>query len=109
MPIEGTREVVKRARAMPKTTAAAKRVERAVAITQGTATLVGRQGAEREDVPITSAGEVVGRVQNDYVLLNNTALSALRPRVQRMLREEVAAMLQRFCEETGVWPERIEA
>jgi ParB/RepB/Spo0J family partition protein len=106
MGIEETRAVVKRARAMPATTPPIERVQHAVAMTRGTATLTGRPVAERDTVSIRSAGELIGHVQNDYVLLNNTALAAVRPRIQRMLREEVAAMLQRFCEETGVWPQR---
>jgi ParB/RepB/Spo0J family partition protein len=107
MGLEDTRQVVKRARAMPTDTTPSERVRRAVAMTRGTPTVGERPVVEQHRMPIMAAGEVVGTVETDYVLLNNTALAAIRPRVQRMLREEVATMVQRFCEETGVWPQRV--
>ncbi len=40
------------------------------------------------------------------VVLNETSLSAVRPRLELMARDEFAAMLWRVCEETGIWPQR---
>ncbi len=82
------------------------RVRRAVEKTRGTPMLGTAPVAERESMPITSGGEVIGRVDTSYVLLGNTALTAIGPRVQRMPREDVAAMLQKFCEQTEIWPQR---
>ena len=104
MDIAATRQVVRRARSMPADTPAAERVRSAVELTRGTPVIGTPPLTERKEFPITSAGEVIGSVETDYVLLNNTALAVLRPRVQRMRREDIAEMLQRFCEETAIWP-----
>ena len=106
MDIGTTRAVIREARAMAPEAPARERVRRAVEKTRGTPVIGTAPVEERESMPITSGGEVVGRVDTSYVLLANTALSAIRPGVQRMRREDVAAMLQRFCEQTGIWPQQ---
>jgi hypothetical protein len=87
-------------------TPARERVRRAVTETRGAPSIGTPPVTATAGFPITSAGKVVGTFRDDYVLLTNTALAAVRPRVQRMRREEVAAMLQQFCEETAIWPGR---
>jgi ParB/RepB/Spo0J family partition protein len=106
MDIDSTRQVIRRARSMASDTPAKERVRRAVAETRGTPSIGTPPVTATAGFPITSAGKVVGSVVDDYVLLTNTALAAVRPRVQRMRREEVAAMLQQFCEQTAIWPGR---
>lgn len=106
MDIHTTRAVIREARAMAPEAPARERVRHAVEKTRGTPVLATPPIADHESMPITSGGEVIGRVDTSYVLLGNTALAVIRPRVQRMPREDVAAMLQKFCEQTGIWPQR---
>jgi hypothetical protein len=46
------------------------------------------------------------RGMDSPVVLSETSLSAVKPQIELMAREEFAAMLWRVCEETGIWPQR---
>jgi ParB family transcriptional regulator, chromosome partitioning protein len=96
------RAVVREAKAAPIHLPVTERVRRARGVVLVTAPQV-----ERSDgYDIRSGDDIVGRVEQPVVVLNNTSLRVIRPRVQEMDREDFAAMLGRVCEETGVWPQR---
>jgi hypothetical protein len=50
----------------------------------------------------------VATLRANAILVANTSLRAVRPRVMEMGREAFATMLQAVCEETNIWPLRHE-
>jgi hypothetical protein len=57
---------------------------------------------------VRSNGRRVATLRADVILVANTSLRAVRPRVMEMGREAFATMLQAVCEETNIWPLRHE-
>jgi hypothetical protein len=45
----------------------------------------------------------VEQVEQEVVMLNNTALRTVRPRLAEMDRDAFAAMIRQTCEDTNVW------
>jgi ParB family chromosome partitioning protein len=99
-----TRDLVRSAREEDPVVSPALRVERAVARANGQPSVGSAPVQRRHVAPIRQGDEVVGRIETDYIVLANTALSALRSRRSEVSREEAAAMIQLFCEQTNIWP-----
>ncbi len=55
---------------------------------------------------LRSGDNVVATIGTPVVALSATSLRVVRPRIQEMERSDFAAMLQRVCEETNIWPQR---
>ena len=53
--------------------------------------------------PLRSADGQVQEVEAEVVMLNNTAIRTVRPRLTEMDRDAFAVMLRQTCEETNVW------
>jgi hypothetical protein len=94
------RQVAKQARDGDTAVSAEERVQAARA-----AVLIGHRVPHRtETYPLRSSDGDVREVTRDVVVLGNTALRTIRPRVSEMDRDAFAAMITQTCEDTGVWP-----
>ena len=62
--------------------------------------------AERVRQASAAVEAEAGETNAQSIVLEETSLRVLRPHLRAMHREHFAAMLQRVCEETDVWPER---
>jgi ParB/RepB/Spo0J family partition protein len=109
-----TAQTLAAARAADPTLPAPQRAQQAVAQVQAVAVLpprpapdLGPMPIERiADIPRTAGGRRTHPVRQRYVILANTALAALHPRVAELERERLAQVLQEVCEETNIWPRR---
>jgi ParB/RepB/Spo0J family partition protein len=96
------RSLVREAKAAPADLPAPERVQHA----RGKV-FIGTQPVERtENFDIRDHGKLVRRAETQIVMIGSTSLRVIRPRVGEMERTDFAEMLQRVCEETGVWPTR---
>jgi ParB family chromosome partitioning protein len=94
------RQVAKQAAEADASVPAEARVQAARA-----AVLVGKRAVQRsETYPLRSPDGGVQDITREVVVLGNTALRALRPRVTEMERDAFAAMIEQACQETSVWP-----
>ncbi len=111
---KATREALRAARGLDADLPAEERARRAVELVQAIAVLAPGRPAAMGPAPIEKTVEISrtvggGRTRplsQRYVILGNTALAALRPRVGEMQRERLAEVLQQVCEETNIWPRR---
>lgn len=55
---------------------------------------------------LEASPRLTARGAESVIVLNKTSLRTVRPALSEMDRPEFEAMLQRVCEETGVWPSR---
>jgi ParB family chromosome partitioning protein len=94
------RQVAKRAKAADPSLPAPERVREARATV-----LVGTsQGPMRTEIfPLRSADGEVREVAREIVMLNNTALRTVRPRLAEVDRDAFVVMLRQTCEDTNVW------
>jgi ParB family chromosome partitioning protein len=83
LPPKQARAVVREARRSPDHLSAGERVRQASAAVEAGA----------------------GKTDARSIILEETSLRVVRPQLRAMHREHLAAMLQRVCEETDLWPE----
>ncbi len=94
------RQVAKHAKAADPSLPAPERLREARATV-----LVGTsQGPMRTEIfPLRSADGEVREVAREIVMLNNTALRTVRPRLAEVDRDAFVVMLRQTCEDTNVW------
>ena len=102
-----TKDLVRQARDEDPAVTPELRVQRAATrvATKGSPLVGAAPVQRRHTAPIRQGDDVVGSIETDYIVLGNTALSVLRPRQNEISREDAAAMIQLFCEQTNIWPE----
>jgi ParB family transcriptional regulator, chromosome partitioning protein len=96
------RSVVREARSLPNTFPTSERVRQA----RDSVLIESTRGPHSADTfDVRTRDDFTAQQENSVIELSATSLRVVRPRIHALERGDLAAMLQRVCEETNIWPE----